>query len=167
MHVPRAGTCEMNVDELIQLIQRFLSISELVEPIIYFGTGGEGLQSYSVAISEVNNVVTSTQVVFGVTYDFLQNKIYWSGYSSRSDKIWLGNRDGTHVKTLLSTDQCKLHYCIRSYQTIAVRLQSYGTLCRMLLIYACSFDLKMEVFWHWISIGLRIIFMLPPTKVIS
>ena len=77
-----------------------------LQPVIYFGTYKGGLQAYSMSASEVMNVWgNSSEIVYGVTYDSVEDKIYWSS----PDWIYKGNRDGSQVETVFNTDdECKL-----------------------------------------------------------
>ena len=111
----RRGTCVMHFRRWIQLTHSSLvSVVEPVEPIIYFGTQYGGLQSYSSATLEVKNITNSTEWVSGVTYDSIQDKIYWAGYS----RIWRGNRDGSQVEMVVSMRHCMLHFRFRSYEAV-------------------------------------------------
>ena len=82
-----------------------------IEPTIYFGADGKGLQSYRIATSEVKNYTSSgatgTGNVYAVTYDSNHDKLYWSGYSGGEHKIWRGNRDGSDVEVVLSKSKCE------------------------------------------------------------
>ena len=74
-------------------------ISE-VEPTIYFGAGG--LMAYSVATSQTTTIVSDGTSTYGVAYDSLRDRIYWS----TSSTIKRCDRDGNNVETVLTSSTC-------------------------------------------------------------
>ena len=82
-------------------------LSENDPPSLYFATEG-GVKLYSVdTSSEVTVVANSSTWIFGVAFDWLRDKIYWSSHY----KVFRANSDGTEVKTVLDSDQCKSKLC--------------------------------------------------------
>ena len=79
----------------------YLNISE-IEPAIYFASDGSGLKAYSVATSQTTSIISDRTTVYGVAYDSLRDRIYWSGrYTiNRSDK------DGSNEETVFSSSTC-------------------------------------------------------------
>ena len=81
------------------------SPAEKIDPGIYFASALDGILSYSILTSQVNTIVSSNESCYGIAFDSIHQKIYWSTYSG--PKIYRANVDGSHVETVLSTRQCK------------------------------------------------------------
>ena len=105
----------------------------------------------SVATSQVKNVGSSTGNVLGVTYDFIQDKIYWSAYSGKSHagyQIWRANRDGGQVQTLLSMNQCKLHLLLSFLPDSRTKITAE--------YYCLFFSIRLTCRWSNLCIGFRL-----------
>ena len=70
---------------------------------MYIATAREGILSYSIGTSEVDQVLSSCEIIFGIAYDSIYDKIYWS----TDYKIYRGSRSIGEVEIVLSTSQCK------------------------------------------------------------
>ena len=74
------------------------------EQQIFFSTGGEGVKSFRPKTSTVSTVKGNNEILYGITYDTIRNKLYWTS----SFKIYRALVDGTEVETVLQTQQCKI-----------------------------------------------------------
>ena len=79
------------------------SVDPKSKPSIYFGTT-RGLNAYSLETLQTNKIVNSGEWLYGVTYDSIASKVYFSSFY----KIYRANLDGSHLETVLSTSECKL-----------------------------------------------------------
>lgn len=70
---------------------------------LYFATAG-GVKRCSLDNNEVKTVGDSTNGAYGVVFDWLRDKIYWS---DSSYKVFRAQRDGTEVEVCFNTDKCK------------------------------------------------------------
>ena len=70
---------------------------------IYFATGFGGLKAYSMETLQTSTIVNSSEELYGVAYDSVARKVYFSS----NTKIYRANMDGTNQETVLSTTQCK------------------------------------------------------------
>ena len=78
-------------------------ILELEPTKIYFATYEGGIQAYSVATSQVNIIVNSTEGFFGIAYDSIRNLIYWSSWN----KIYRANANGSGSEIVFNATACK------------------------------------------------------------
>ena len=69
---------------------------------IYFATMGSGLKALSTKTSEVTTVIESTEYFYGVAFDDVGKKLYWTS----SYKMYRSGVDGANVETLVDTMQC-------------------------------------------------------------
>ena len=94
------------------------------EPTIKFGADGGGLQTYTIATSEVKSYTGGfTGNVYAVTYDSIHDKLYCSGQSGSVYQIWRGNRNGSDVEVVLSETKCDwLTWSSLSYNVILWRV---------------------------------------------
>ena len=81
-------------------------LSENKPPSLYFGTDG-GVKRYSLEDNQVKRVANSSERAFGVVFDWLRDKIYWTG----EYQAFQANRDGTEVEAALDTRKCKSKFC--------------------------------------------------------
>ena len=63
---------------------------------IYFATDRGGLKAYSLETSSVRTIGNSSDSIFGVAYDSVNDKIYWCSATS----IYRADQDGTELETV-------------------------------------------------------------------
>ena len=74
-----------------------------MQPCIYFTTCERGVSAFSVETNQTNKIVESTEVLIGITYDSINNKLYFSTFY----KIYPANMDKKGVDAVLNTDECE------------------------------------------------------------
>lgn len=120
------------------------------EQTIYFATENGGIMAYSTLTSQVTTIVTSNETCWGIAYDSVHHKIYWSTRKER--KIYRTNLNGSLVETILSTDQCK---CFSIFIGILVfllilTLSLVLVVRRWRLFGSCiGLDKRKSVYWDW------------------
>ena len=98
-----------------QVVHSLLSENELSS--VYFATSG-GVKRYFSETAEVEAVANSNRsdTLYGVAFDWLRNKLYWSSRFV----VFRANTDGTNLETVLDTEKRK-----SNMQTILIPI--YGT----------------------------------------
>ena len=71
---------------------------------VYYVTSGDGVKVLYPRTSQVSQLVSSNETLFGIAYDIMSNKLYWSS----SNKIYRCDAiDGGNVEIVYSAGQCK------------------------------------------------------------
>ena len=71
---------------------------------IFFTTKGGGLYACSILTDDVSLIVNSTQDIYGVAFNAMNDKLYYSTY----EKIYSASEFGTDVQIAFSSTNCKL-----------------------------------------------------------
>ena len=111
------------------------------EPVIYFAAWVGGIMTYSPLKSEVKKIVGGWESCYGIAYDPITEKIYWSTNVER--KIYRATTNGSQVETVFNATQCKYLLYFFKNDALFVAFELFIWMTR----------LQMEAFMGWRSTG--------------